>query len=144
MQHRRSNMLRGLGTLSDWADELELYLENTEPLYRQKEAVRLNLVRHYCRGHFTPEKAAKGFAHVTDRAARDYQKEFGTKIPTLARRELDRELVTVWKRDVNDCLRGSCLGLNAEQRLLLTGRKCKISTPLAGRASRRRHRKRRS
>jgi hypothetical protein len=60
------------------ADELELYLENDEPLYLQCQAVQLNMLRKQNRGTYNSERALIGFCHVANSAAQKYKREFGS------------------------------------------------------------------
>jgi hypothetical protein len=62
------------------ADELELFLENDEPLYRQTQECYRNLLRKQKRGTYDRERAVKLFQTVADEAARRYQREFGSGV----------------------------------------------------------------
>lgn len=135
----RSRKRRSLGSsdMSHEAVELQLYIDNDRPLYRQKEAIRTNLTKHYCRGQFDNAKAAKGFSYVTDAGARKYTKEFGSPGDRIfdrsARNEVNANYVSAFKRDLNYCVTNAqCNDLSSEQVALLKSKKCKISTPLAG------------
>jgi hypothetical protein len=57
------------------ADELELYLENDEPLYRQTQECYRNLLRKQKRGTYDRERAVKLFQYVADEAAKKYTRE---------------------------------------------------------------------
>jgi hypothetical protein len=86
--------------LSDGADELILYLDNEEPLWRQKQAIHQNLARKKDRRTYDKTKAPKAFAPLLMRAAKTYQKEFKTPgmrernnpFPATVRQEAAREL----------------------------------------------------
>jgi hypothetical protein len=59
------------------ANELELYIDNDEPLYRQWQAIVRNLWKHQKRGRYDSERAADGFMYLVDAGAKKYVKEFG-------------------------------------------------------------------
>ena len=58
--------------------ELELYADNTEPLYRMKLFIEKNLMGKLARGQYSRKKAEKAFKHYADRAAQGYTREFGS------------------------------------------------------------------
>lgn len=76
------------------ARELLLWAENTSELYPQKIAIIKNLSRRVAKGQYDAEKAVKLWRYWVDRAAKHYQKEFGTgnifNVPT--RNAVAREL----------------------------------------------------
>lgn len=61
------------------ARELELYIDNDEPLYRMWQAIVRNMWKHTKRGRFDAEKAVVGFMHLADAGAKKYAKEFGSR-----------------------------------------------------------------
>lgn len=62
------------------ARELELFINNDEPLYRQRFVpIVKNLMRKRAKGIYNSEKAAKLFLYLADDGARKYYKEFGTE-----------------------------------------------------------------
>ena len=125
----------GLGSTGEYeSDELLLYMDNDQKLYRQMQAIRLNLIKHFCRGNFNSTQAEKGFAHATDEANRQYKKEFSYQgFPPVERAKVNKELVKRLKRDVNYCLEGfQCNDLTKDEESLLKSKKCKVSTPMAG------------
>jgi hypothetical protein len=70
------------------ARELLLWIENTEPLCRQKAAIVANLKRHIMRGNYSPARAVKAWKHLADAGSTSYGDEFGYRFTTSARREL--------------------------------------------------------
>jgi len=58
------------------ADELELYLENNEPLYKQTQECYRNLLRKQKRGIYDRDRAVALFQYVADEAAKRYTREF--------------------------------------------------------------------
>jgi hypothetical protein len=126
---------RGLGRWD--ADELILYIDNTEPLYRQKTAQRTNLIRKACKGVFDKSRAPKLFSYLTDRAAREYRRDFGDTISTTERRKADKEFTADFMREFNACARGDYCDFTDEQIKLIQSAKCQRPT-LSGRRRRRR------
>jgi len=57
--------------------ELELWIDNTEHLYRQAEAIRANLVRKIRKGIYDPTRAPTLWRYLVDEAARHYCQELG-------------------------------------------------------------------
>jgi hypothetical protein len=57
--------------------ELELYIDNTEPLYRQSLAIQKNLLRKIAKGRYDHRKAPKLWLYMVNEGARRYVKEFG-------------------------------------------------------------------
>lgn len=57
--------------------ELELYIDNTEPLYRQSLAIQQNLLRKIAKGRYDHRKAPKLWLYMVNEGARRYVKEFG-------------------------------------------------------------------
>jgi len=62
------------------ANELELYLENDEPLYRDTQACYANLLRKQKRGTYDSARAVAAFEHVVYTAAKKYVREFGGNV----------------------------------------------------------------
>jgi hypothetical protein len=69
--------------------ELDLYIENTSELYRQKQAIIANLQKKRAKGQYDPEKAPKLWKSWVDEGARRYQKEFGSGSPIFDRATKD-------------------------------------------------------
>jgi hypothetical protein len=63
--------------MSPEATELTLYLDNDEPLYRQKIAIFHALAKKKGRGKYNPALAPKAFASLMGAAAKKYIREFG-------------------------------------------------------------------
>ena len=63
--------------MSPEATELTLYLDNDEPLYRQKIAIFRALAKKKDRGKYNPALAPKAFASLMGVAAKKYIREFG-------------------------------------------------------------------
>lgn len=57
-------------------DELDLWIDNTQPLYRKKLDVTKRLVKLKKGGHYDRRKAPKAFLPVVDAAAKDYHQHF--------------------------------------------------------------------
>ena len=78
--------------MSPETSELLLFLDNDEPLYRQKMLVFGALARKMERGVYNPKLAPKAFAALLTAAAKKYLSEFGSPgdrwnviFPTAAR-----------------------------------------------------------
>jgi hypothetical protein len=63
------------------AVELALFLDNEEPLYRQKVEIAKNLTRKIKNGTYDHKLAPKLWGYVVERAAKAYDKEFGSGRP---------------------------------------------------------------
>lgn len=63
----------------DAARELEIFLPNHEPIYRQLQAVFKNLVKKFKKKMYDKAKAVKAWLNVVDNAAKMYVKEYGTR-----------------------------------------------------------------
>lgn len=63
--------------MSPEASELTLYLDNEEPLYRQKMHIFRALAKKKDRGKYDPALAPKAFAGLMTAAAKKYVREFG-------------------------------------------------------------------
>ena len=61
------------------ADELLLYIDNDEPLYRQKKAFLENAYRKMKKGTYSPELAVKLWMYYVERGAKAYEKAFLNK-----------------------------------------------------------------
>lgn len=59
--------------------ELQLYLENDEPLYRRTLEFEKSAARKICRGKYDASKAPKLWKYLADEAAQKYRKDFGTE-----------------------------------------------------------------
>lgn len=60
--------------------ELELYIDNEEPLYRQSQAIQENLLRKMAAGRYDYRRAPKLWLYLVDEGARRYVKEFGGSV----------------------------------------------------------------
>jgi hypothetical protein len=67
----------GFDTPESIVEELILWINNTEPLYRQKLLCYKNLVGKVDRKIYDPAKAVKLMLYCVDAAAQSYMKEFG-------------------------------------------------------------------
>jgi hypothetical protein len=63
--------------MSAEADELRLYIDNDEPLYRQKRAAQQTLALKKARGTYDAVRAPKIFEYVAEAGAKKYWREFG-------------------------------------------------------------------
>jgi hypothetical protein len=63
------------------AAELAIYLDNERTLYKQKQEIAKNLVRKIKAGTYNHKLAPKLWGYVVERAAKMYDKEFGTGRP---------------------------------------------------------------
>ena len=63
--------------MSPEATELTLYLDNEEPLYRQKMYIFRALAKKKDRGKYNPALAPKAFAALMTAATKKYVREFG-------------------------------------------------------------------
>jgi len=59
------------------ARELTMWVDNTEPIYRQKRSIEKNLTRKMSAGNYDHDLAVKAFMYVVESAAKDYAREFG-------------------------------------------------------------------
>lgn len=118
MKRRRS---RSMGSLRE-GTETQLFIDNDEPLYRQKMAMWTNLIKKVCKKNFSPQKAKKLFRYLTTEANRRYKKDFGESLPVAERREAERDFVHEFAGAVKRCRRGNCGELTAEQTTVL--KKC--------------------
>jgi hypothetical protein len=57
-------------------DELELYIDNDQPLYRQWETITANIAKHKARGNYSHERAVDGYMYLVDAGAKKYAKEW--------------------------------------------------------------------
>ena len=87
-------------------NDLDLYIENTEPLYRMQQAILANLQRHAKKGHYDAAKAAQGWSYLIEAGAKSYAKEFGEArrwhelFPKPLRDELSRDYEKHFKKEV--------------------------------------------
>ena len=81
------------------AHELELYLENDEPLYRRQQDAYLNLLHKMKRGKYDRERAVLLFQYVADAAANKYIREFGSGKVADTFNKATRTAVAVSLRD---------------------------------------------
>ncbi len=131
--------------LTPEAVELDLWIDNNQPLYRQKQAIRKNLTRFVCKRTFTKTGAEKGFSHVVNAAMKSYHKEFIGRGPMprglwmSARKEVNKELTSEYLRDLNSCVRDKMCGdLSDEIVKMLKSAKCSPGGELSGARKRRR------
>lgn len=88
--------------MSDQPTETQLWVDNTEPLYRQKLAIWKNLMRKCRKGVFNDDLAKRAFRHLTDRAAQVYRKEIHEPLEIADRREAEQDFVNEFK-SVSGC-----------------------------------------
>jgi hypothetical protein len=81
------------------ATELELYLENNEPLYRQLQDCYLNLLHKQKRGKYVSDRAVVLFQYVADAAANKYVREFSSGKVADTFNKATRTAVAVSLRD---------------------------------------------
>jgi hypothetical protein len=60
------------------ASELILYLDNDEPMYRQKKAIIENLTKKFNKGTYDHKLAPKIWSYLVESAAKKYVKEHGS------------------------------------------------------------------
>jgi hypothetical protein len=60
------------------ATELDLYIENDEPLYRRTQECYRNLLRRQKRGTYDSTRAVALFQYIADEGAKKYKREFGS------------------------------------------------------------------
>lgn len=73
----------------DDADELELYAENDEYIYRSRIVPSvLNMQRRIKKGTYDHSKCPKLWRHVADAAAKQYKDEFGGHLMSVAARKI--------------------------------------------------------
>jgi hypothetical protein len=65
-------------TMSPETSELLLFMDNDEPLYRQKMLIFHALAKKKDRGVYNPALAPKAFAALLSTAAKKYLREFGS------------------------------------------------------------------
>lgn len=76
--------------------ELELYIDNTEPLYRQAQAIQQNLIRKIQSGRYDHRRAPKLWLYLVDEGARRYVKEFGGDVRTMFPLPVRRHLAKIY------------------------------------------------
>ena len=64
--------------LSEAMVELDLYIENDEPLYRMQKAIIKNLAAKTKRGAYVHSKAPQAWSYFVEAGAKKYAKEFAT------------------------------------------------------------------
>jgi hypothetical protein len=60
------------------ADELLIYLDNDEPIYRMKKLIANNLLKKIARGVYDERRAAAAWMPLVERAAKQYAKEYAS------------------------------------------------------------------
>lgn len=84
--------------------ELELYIDNTEPLYRQSLEIQKNLIRKIQARRYDHRKAPKLWLYLVDAGARRYVKEFGGEVrimfPLPVRRLLAKQYAAQFIRQL--------------------------------------------
>jgi hypothetical protein len=88
---------------NDW-DELILYADNDEPIYRRKKAFLDNVRRKIERGVYDAAKAPALWVYWVTEAARKYEKEFPGTHFTVAARKKAAEIVA--KRELEMLMAG--------------------------------------
>jgi hypothetical protein len=84
------------------AVELALYLDNEEPIYRQKLEIAKNLERKLKKGTYDHKRAPDLWIYAVERAAKSYAKEFADPkewfklFPPDVRRVVAQELADRW------------------------------------------------
>lgn len=89
------------------ANELEMWIDNTESLYRHKKAMQTTVAKHLCRGGFSTDRAVTGFRHVVDAAIPSYARDTylsPSEINTATKNLAAAELVKEFKSLVKSCL----------------------------------------
>jgi hypothetical protein len=121
------------------AENLILWIDNTQELARRRDATMTTLTRHVCRGNFRKPAAARAFSYVTDAGAKDMAKKFGERpVEPKARREADREYVKRYLQQLNWCLKdGFCNDLPDSVVKVLRGKSCRPGGELSGRRRKR-------
>ena len=99
--------------------ELDLYIMNSEELYRRKfMPIILNLKRKMAKGIYDHEKAVKLRMYLVDDAAKEYVKEFGSQsedvkdmFPKETREKVARDLADKEKENIEqgeyDAIKGT-------------------------------------
>ena len=96
----------------DAMHELNLFLDNTEPLHNQMLSIQKNLERKVKRGVYDPDKAWKLWLYWVDAGAKKYSEDFSTgkdhrKIfPTKLRKALAKQIADEWHAEHLDELEG--------------------------------------
>ena len=81
---------------SDAMNELKLFINNDEDLYRQQfMPIIANIQRKIKRGVYDHEKAPKLWRYLVDNAARKYVKEFGSP---------DQDVIDMFPKDLRDAI----------------------------------------
>ncbi len=125
--------------------ELELFIANDEPLYRQKQAIKAAIGKKICKNSYSHELAQKGFKHVVDAGARKYAKEFGGQARNIFsatdRKDVAKMMADSFREDVNLCIKkpggGWCDNLPSPLKACAVGRSA-TGQGLLGRARERR------
>jgi hypothetical protein len=81
---------------SDAMNELKLFINNDEDLYRRQfMPIIANIKRKIKRGVYDHEKAPKLWSYLVDNAARKYVKEFGSP---------DQDVIDMFPKDLRDAI----------------------------------------
>lgn len=84
---------------ADAVQELTLWQENTQPLYRQELSIRANLARKLIRGTYDPDQAPKLWKYLADAASKSYAKEFGGHGGHAFSVQTRKDAAAEWARD---------------------------------------------
>ncbi|MFW9875031.1 MAG: Rho termination factor N-terminal domain-containing protein [Candidatus Thorarchaeota archaeon] len=82
--------------------ELELWIDNTETLYRQKMSIYKNLDRKQINGTYDKNKSVKLFLYMVDAGAKDYTKRFGGNWNTIFNRDTRISLAEEYAKEYLD------------------------------------------
>lgn len=106
--------------------EAVLFIDNTEPLYRRKLAMRLALVKKMCAGRYDAAKAPKLFSYLTTEANRQYKREFGQTLSLPSRREAEQWYAEQLEDDIRNWRSIGSQDLTRDEMALLGSPKCKL------------------
>jgi len=125
--------------MSHEADNLILWIDNTQKLARRRDDIQAALTRHVCRGTFSKAAAARAFSYLTDEGAKDMARHFKERqIEPRFRREADKEYVRDFLGRLNPCLdEGFCNDLPDKVVQTLKSKSCRPGGELRGRRRRR-------
>ena len=102
---RRRKKLGQIDDIDNAANNLELWVDNTEPLYRSKLAVFQNLKKKKKRGNYDSRRAPKAFSYLLEQAGKQMHKQlhYGGQwhrhFPKRARDMAAKELVAEFESE---------------------------------------------
>jgi hypothetical protein len=82
--------------------ELELFIDNDYPIYRQRESIEKNIQRKVKSGKYDHSMAAKLWQYMVDAGAKKYVKEFGGNVRDMFPKQLRMALAKQYADDYKE------------------------------------------